>query len=140
MTAIHSSNSLLTDCLQSYRALPIWVQIWVMFILMPMNMASLYFIGEPMGLWVAFLANIAMMMNLPVMIRDRGFSKLMAVPHLIPWIALVALLLLWRPDVTGLYDWYLTALLITNIISLFFDIPDAISWFGGSREVAGRNL
>ncbi len=136
----HSNNSLLRDCVQSFRALPTWVQIWVMFILMPLNMASLFFIAEPMGLWVAFLTNIAMMMNLPVMIYDRGFSKLMGVPHLIPWTALVVLILLGRPDVTGLYDWYLTALLIANIISLIFDVPDAISWFRGDRAVAGRNL
>ena len=120
----------------SFRALPVWVQIWVAAILMPINMLSLYFYNEPMGLLIAFLANIAMMLNLPVMIYDKGFSKMMALPHLIPWTILVGILLFARPEATGLYDTYLWVLLGTNTISLLFDYPDAIKWFRGDRTPA----
>ena len=128
---------LLMDIWTSFRSLPGWVQIWVAFILAPINMASLFFINEPQGILVAFLANIAMMLNMPVMLYDRGFSKLMALPHLIPWTILVALLIFARPAATGMYDTYLWVLLGTNIISLLFDFPDAIKWWRGDRAPAG---
>lgn len=131
-------SNILVECWNSFRALPAWVQIWVVFLLMPINMASLFFIYEPMGMWIAFLANIAMMLNLPVMLRDRGFSKAMALPHLVPWTILVGLILFARPQATGLYDTYLWVLLAANIISLLFDYPDALSWLRGNRAVAGR--
>ncbi len=133
-----SGNNIIVDIWGSYRALPGWVQIWVAFILAPINMASLLFIGEPMGLLIAFLANIAMMMNLPVMIYDRGFSKMMALPHLVPWTILVGILLFARPEAAGMYDTYLWVLLGTNIISLLFDFPDARKWLSGDRAAAGR--
>lgn len=121
----------------SFRSLPAWVQFWVAIILVPVNMASLLFINEPMGLLFIFLANIAMIMNLPVMLFDRGFSKAMALPHLIPWTILVGILLLNRPEASGNYHIYLTVLLVVDLISLAFDYPDAIKWLRGDRSVAG---
>ena len=97
-------------------------------------MASLFFLQEPGGIWVAALANLAMILNLPVMLYDRGFSKLMAFPHLIPWTLLVVLLIFRRPEVTGAYDTYLGILLGANTLSLLFDYPDAWRWLRGQRE------
>jgi hypothetical protein len=133
-----SENNIVVDIWTSLRALPGWVQIWAFLILMPVNMASLFFINEPMGIWVAVLANIAMMMNMPVMLHDRGFSKMMGIPHLIPWTILAGILIFNRPEATGLYDTYLWVLLGTNVISLIFDFPDAAKWFHGDRTPAGR--
>ncbi len=42
----------------SFRALPALVQIWVAFILAPVNMATILFINQPGGLLVAALANL----------------------------------------------------------------------------------
>lgn len=134
-----ASNSILADCWTSFRALPTWVQVWVAFLLMPINMLSLAFLSEPMGIWIALLANTAMMLNLPVMLSDRGFSKAMALPHLIPWTILVALLIFARPEATGAYAIYLTVLLAADVISLAFDYPDALKWLRGERAVAGRD-
>ncbi len=131
------TNNVLVDCWSSFRALPGWVQVWVTFILMPINMASLLFIQEPGGIWIALLANIAMMLNMPVMIYDRGFSKLMAFPHLIPWTVLVIIIFPFIQQATGLYETYLWVLLGTNVISLLFDYPDAIAWWKGDRKIAG---
>lgn len=136
MTNTLQKTNIIADIYGSFRRLPAWVQIWVAFILMPINMASLYFYNEPMGLLIAFLANIGMMLNLPVMIKDRGFSKMMALPHLIPWTILVGILIFIRPEATSMYDTYLWVLLTTNIISLLFDYPDAVKWFGGDRKPA----
>ena len=130
--------NMIMEIYKSFRALPGWVQIWVMFLLMPINMASIFFINEPMGLWIAVLAIGAMMLNMPVMLYDRGFSKLMALPHIIPWTLLVAILVFRRPEASGTYDIYLWVLLVAELISLGFDYPDAISWINGKRDVSGR--
>lgn len=127
---------LIMDIWASFRSLPAWVQIWVAFILMPMNMISILFYSEPSGLWIAFLANIAMMLNMPVMLYDRGFSKMMAFPHLIPWSILVVWLVTARPSGSDMYNTYLSVLLVINAISLLFDFPDALHWLRGDKEPA----
>lgn len=126
------------DIWKSYRAMPMWVQLWVGLVLTPVNMASLFFISEPSGLMVAFLANIAMALNMPVILYDRGFSKLMALPHLVPWTFLLGIIIFQRPDASGLFDTYLWLLLVTNLVSLAFDYPDAVKWCLGDRKPAGR--
>ena len=136
-TAPNQQNIVL-DIYQSFRAMPIWVQIWVVGILVPVNMASLLFVFEPGGILIAFLANIAMMMNLPVMIKDRGFSKMMALPHLIPWGILIAILVFAPLVAEGNYAIYLKVLLGVDLISLAFDFPDAVKWKRGDRAAAGR--
>lgn len=129
-------NNILLDIWASFRAMPGWVQIWVMFLLVPINMASLFFLGEPMGIWIAVLANIGMMMNIPVMFHDRGFSKMMALPHIVPWTILVGILLFARPEAGGAYGFYLWILLGANTFSLVFDYPDAVKWLRGDRAIA----
>jgi len=136
MTGAAQKNNIFLDIWRSFHALPVWVQIWVALMLVPVNMASLVFINQPLGFWIAFLAIIAMMLNLPAMIYDRGFSKLMAFPHLLPWTILVGILLFARPEATGAYSTYLWVLLCTNTISLAFDYPDALKWIKGDREPA----
>ncbi len=121
----------------SFRSLPGWVQIWVAFVLVPVNMASLYFYQEPGGILITFLANIGMMLNMPVIVMDRGFSKAMALPHLIPWTILVGILVFNRPESVDNYSIYLWVLLVIDVVSLAFDYPDAIKWIKGDRKPAG---
>lgn len=130
--------NLFADLWQSFRALSGWVQIWVLIILVPVNMASLFFLNEPLGYWIAVLAYIGMILNLPVMLWFRGFSKAMALPHLVPWTVLVIIIAFFRPQATGAYDIYLWVLLATNVISLAFDYTDAFHWLKGDRHVAGQ--
>lgn len=127
---------MLTEIWKSFRAMPAWVQIWVAFLLVPINMASIFFVDQPSGVWIAILAIGAMVLNMPVMLYDRGFSKLMAFPHLAPWTILVVWIVFTRPIGSEAYDTYLWILLVTNIISLVFDYPDALKWLKGSREPA----
>ena len=124
--------------MKSFFALPEWVQIWMVFILIPTNMASLFFINEPLGGWVAFLANIGMALNLPIIIKERGMSKLMSFPHLVPWTAVVIMIPIIFSDTTGTYSLYLQILFVVNVISLVFDYPDAWKWIKGDREIAGK--
>ena len=87
--------------------MPVWVQIWVMFLLVPINMAAIFFIDQPSGVWIAVLAIGAMMLNMPVMLYDRGFSKMMALPHLIPWTILVLWIAFPRTVGSAAYGIYL---------------------------------
>lgn len=121
---------------RSFRSLPAWVQIWVAFLLVPINMTAVFFLDQPSGIWIAVLAIGAMMMNLPIMVYDRGFSKLMAFPHLVPWTILVLWIAFARPAGSAAYDTYLWVLLAINVISLGFDFPDAAKWLQGDREPA----
>lgn len=127
---------LLTDIWSSYRSLPAWVQIWVFGILVPVNAASIFFIGQPSGIWIALLAIVAMLINVPVMIVERGFSKTMALSHIPLWTVLVVWLLVSPPAGSQGYQAYLYVLLIVDLISLAFDYPDTYRWIKGDREVA----
>ncbi|MBQ0713984.1 MAG: hypothetical protein KBT61_06485 [Paraperlucidibaca sp.] len=122
----------------SFSALPLWVQVWVALILVPINFASLLFISEPNGKIIAFLSLIAIAPNIIIIFYEKGFSKLMALPHIIPWLLLVGLILA-TPLIDGEYKSYLYVLATINTISLIFDIPDAIKWFKGDRDVVRKS-
>lgn len=124
----------------SFRALPVWVQIWMAFFLGPVNVASLAFLNEPQGVLIAVLVFSGVLPNFPIIIYERGFSKLMAFPHLVPWTILVGILVFSRPPVIGNYDIYLWILLIVDTISLLFDFPDAVKWWRGDREPARPSI
>lgn len=127
---------MLTEIWISFRAMPASIQVWVAFLLAPINMAAIFFMDQPFGIWIAILAIGAMTINMSVMVYDRGFSKLMAFPHLIPWTILVIWIAFARPVGSAGYDTFLWILLVTNIISLGFDCPDALKWWKGEREPA----
>ena len=132
--------SLITDIWKSLRSLPLWVQIWVMLVLFPVNMATLLFLDQPGGVLTAALAIGALMPNAVLMFAERGFSKAMAWSHLLLWTPLVVLLALslrGEPMVSGSYQTFVVALLAINLTSLMFDFPDAIKWWRGDRAVAG---
>lgn len=130
---------MLGDIWKSFRAMPLWVQIWVAGILVPVNMAALAFLDRFEGQLAAVLGIGAMLANTGIMLVQRGFSKAMALPHILPWSALV----LWIPGVLlaadgpdGALRSYLQLLLVINAISLVFDYPDTVKWFRGDRDIA----
>lgn len=129
---------MIAEIWHSFQSLPLAVRLWMALVLMPVNLLSLYFVSEPWGLWVAMLAISAMAMNLPVLIVERGFSKLMAIPHLLPWTLLVIGIFWLRPEGTEPYGLYLWVLAGVNIVSLYFDYPDSYRWLKGDRAVAGN--
>ncbi len=129
---------MILDTWQSYRRLPLWVQIWVALILVPVNAASLAFSAAPMGAWVAIMAVGAMLLNGMIMLVERGFSKMMALPHVVIWTPLVVLILwlLAQGDLAPGYASYLMLLLGIDLFSLALDYSDTVKWLRGDRHIA----
>jgi len=119
--------------------MPTWVQLWVALILMPANLVPLVFLDLPYAGWIAALSVGGMAANMPTLFRERGFSKAMALPHVVIWTPLVVLLtwlLLAGQLGGGAWTGSLAALLAIDLISLGFDYPDARKWWAGDREIA----
>src|SRR6056297_514158 len=95
------------------------------------------FLSEPFGLWIAALAVGAMLLNGVIMLVERGFSKLMALPHVLIWIPMLGLVLwLLAQDIAPAYRIYLLILLAVDAVSLVFDAIDTRRWLSGEREIA----
>ena len=131
--------SLVRDIWGSWRRLPLRVQVWVALILVPVNALSVLFTVYPGGMVLAALAVGAMLMNLAIMIHERGLSKAMALPHLFLWTPLVVYivwLLRVYPGMEQSFHLYLWLLLMVDVISLVMDYADAWKWLRGARAVA----
>ena len=130
---------LVRDIWASWRRLPLWVQIWVALVLVPVNAASVLYLSAPGGMVLAALAVGAMLMNLAIMIHERGLSKAMALPHLFLWTPLVVYIAWLLQVYSGMeqsFRLYLWLLLVVDVISLVMDYADAWKWLRGARAVA----
>ena len=130
------SKSLFRDILHSFILLPKWVKFWMMFILGPVNAASLFFLDEPEGVLTATLVFAGVILSTLPAFFERGISKAAAIGHLVPWTILVVHIIIARPEGgSDAYNTYLTILAIVNGISLAFDYVDAYKWVKGDRAV-----
>ncbi len=136
----------LIQCWHSFRTLPTWVQIWVGGILVPVNALAFLMLDTTAGLLTAIAAIFVLATNIPIMLLERGMSRLMAVPHLLAWYPLVWVLgsdlLAGNPDqpASSLELTFMTAVIVINSISLAFDTKDTLDWLRGKRDVPGREL
>lgn len=125
---------MIKDIWASFRGLPVWVQIWIGIVLVPVNLAPLAFLDQPNGGLIAALSITGMALNIPIMLAARGMSKAMALPHLLVWSPLVVIVALTLADAevaTSGYLTFLTVLLVVDLISLGFDVNDARLWMKG---------
>lgn len=122
----------------SFRRLPGWVQVWVVLILVPVNLAPLAFLGWPGVGLVAVLSVGGMLPNAVLIWVERGFSRAMALSHVLIWTPLVALLAwrLWGGVEDPALAWLYLAVLLVDALSLGFDWVDAWRWWRGDRAVA----
>jgi hypothetical protein len=128
--------NVIKDIWASMRALPLWVQIWVFVILVPVNFATISFLGEPNGVLIACLAIVGILPNAFFMFWERGFSRIMALSHIIFWIPLVVIVSVTYANLeSGPFATFCIILLVVDLISLVFDIKDGLAWFKGDREV-----
>lgn len=128
-------KSVLVDIWASFRSLSLWVQLWVGLILVPVNMATIVLITEPGSYLIPVLAIGGMIPNMVLMFVERGFSKAMALSHVVLWIPLLVLLAV---DIAAgsVFADYLMALFAVNLISICFDVKDSRDWFKGDRGIA----
>ncbi len=125
---------------KSAFSLPIWVQIWMFLFLIPVNMSGLFLLDVVAGFWVAILGASALAINTCILFLNRGFSKVLAIPHLILWGPLQVILTIRYFTVPSLSEFeqsYILVVLIVNGISLVFDVYDTLEWKRGNRDVAG---
>ena len=131
--------ALAVEIWSSFRRLPLWVQIWIAALLVPVNMLSLAFVGHASGFLVALLAIGGMAPNAGFMIYERGLSRAMSLSHLVFWTPLIVVIIgIFRgpSDLALPFSAYLIVLLGVDLISLAFDIPDSWRWFKGKRQIA----
>lgn len=126
------------DQYRSYRAMPVWVQLWVAW-LVTVNLVVGADRSTPTGRAVAW-GNLAFLLpNTAIVIAQRGYGSALSLPHLLAWPPLVARLV-GRLREDGLDDRERTAatlVAVTNSISIAFDVVDAARFVAGERGVAG---
>ncbi|WP_254428758.1 MULTISPECIES: hypothetical protein [unclassified Ruegeria] len=101
------------------------------FILIPVNLAPLAFVDQPQGALIAALSVTGMALNIPIMRAARGMTKAMALPHLVCWVPMLAIVIMLLMDDSALspgYVQFLVLLLVVDLISLGFDVNDSIVW------------
>jgi len=99
--------------------------------LIPVNLVPLAYLDQPYAPLIAILSISGMALNFPIMFAARGMSKAMSVPHLLCWgpMVVVAILALTsKAELSAGYARFLVLLLIVDLISLGFDLNDAIKW------------
>jgi len=128
-------KAILMDIWRSFRAMPLWVQLWVGCILVPVNMATVVLITEPCCWLISVLAIGAMVPNAILMFIERGFSKAMALSHVVLWIPLLGILAL-NIKAGSVFFPYLTVLFAVDFFSLCFDLKDSKKWLEGDRNIA----
>jgi hypothetical protein len=130
------------DVWRSFRALPGWVQWWIAAVLVPVNAAPFLFLETMTGQAGALASLIIVVGNVPLMLAQRGMSRLLSVPHLLAWGPLVSLLaarLLFVEDISNTETMLALVLLAVNGVSLILDTVDAWRWLCGQRHVAGSS-
>lgn len=118
-----------------------WVQVWVGLVLIPVNAASFVLLDYRSGQMAALAAAFVVATNIPIMLRERGMSKLMAIPHLFAWGPLTVFLVSRlidhsiMPMIAPLEQAYAVVLIAVNGVSLVFDVVDSWRWIKGDRAV-----
>lgn len=127
----------------SLRSLPGWVQVWVGFVLVPVNVLPFFLLDTWSGRAAALAALFVVVTNVPIMWGASGMSRAMSLPHLLAWTPLeIALALRLAGAAGGLppspaETVLVILLLLVNGISLVFDALDSWRWLQGQRDVPG---
>ena len=133
----------MADIWRSWWSLPLWVQIWVAGILVPVNVLPFFLLESAVGQAGALAALLVLVTNGPLMWVYRGMNKVLSIPHLIAWGPLVIYLLMllsesgFRADASRMELGLAALLLAINGISLMFDVVDSAKWLAGDRATPG---
>ena len=105
---------------------PAWISVWV-FLLMLVNVASLWFWNEPLAkvVFVTFMLSAMLMMGL---YSKFGFEKILGLGHIL-WVPLLVYMLMTLPAANGDFKSYLIILSLSMAVSLVFDSIDVWKYF-----------
>jgi len=116
---------------ESWMALPLWVKVWLI-LLNAVFLAAFALLPDR----VAEVTLVAYVAAVPLLAGqvgyDGGLRRILSLAHLVPWIPLLAWLVI-TPDRTI----YSTLLAVTVVICLAFDINDLWRFIKGERAVLG---
>ncbi len=123
---------------RSFRSLPLWVQLWVGWLVV-INLVGAASAGTPTGAAVRRASLLFMPLNTALIVYERGWSSALSFTHLVAWPPLLVTLArrLRAPELGASERRLATAVLLTNAVSLAFDVVDAARWIRGERAVAG---
>ena len=133
----------MNDIWRSLRSLPVWVQIWVVGILVPVNVLPFFLLETAVGQAGAVAALVVLVTNGPLLWIYRGMNKILSIPHLIAWGPLEIYLLMlladsgFRAEAGAMELGLAVLLLVINGISLVFDVIDSGKWMAGDRATPG---
>jgi hypothetical protein len=117
------------------------VKVWIS-ILILVNVSSLLFLNTPVGKWTTIAWIFVAVFNTPMIFYFSGLTRALALPHLI-WLILIPLIAYrlyfdQTTEAVGVLEHIFGLIVVvTNGISLLFDILDSVMWFNGKREVLG---
>lgn len=117
---------------------PIFLQLWLNWLIFVNSLPALFFLRHIQARYVLAAVVLVMVFNIPLALTF-GFSKALALPHLVFWGGLVYYLInQWKNNLIAPSVWlrsWLAALMITNIISLVFDVRDSWLFLLGDHEI-----
>ena len=123
---------------QQSDAQPLALTIWINWLVLVNLVPPLFFLRQMQARWVLGAMIFVTAVNIPLSLVF-GFSKALAIPHLIVWIPLVIYLAReWRDNRlhdTPIFKSWIMAVMITDLISVVFDIRDAAFFLGGDTGI-----
>lgn len=127
------------DQYRSYRSLPGWVQVWVVW-LVGINLVTGLDQTTPTGRAVARANVVFLLPNVVIIMVQRGWGSALSFSHLVAWPPLIARLVqrVREPGVTPVERRTAALVAVTNAISVAFDVVDAARFLAGERGVAGE--
>ena len=115
---------------------PLLLRLWLNWLLLINVIPALLFIKHVQARWILAAFVVMMALGMPLGLTF-GFSKVLAIPHLVVWIPLLIYLgQQWRGDHlydTPIFKGWIALVIATNLTSLVFDVRDTVGFALGDR-------
>lgn len=123
---------------RSWLALPGWVKTWLFAL-------NIIFLLSPLFLpwWIASVVLLGYIASGPLLlafaVHNGGLTRVMGIGHLVPWLPLMAwLLVVAMPTLTATSLVYLWLLVAMTALCLLLDVYDLSRWARGDRLIMGQ--
>lgn len=124
------------DTAAQSAAQPLILTLWLRWLLLINFLPALIFIRHTQARWTLAALLIMLAINTPLSLMF-GFGKVLALPHLLVWIPLLAYLAQeWKSDRLSpapAFRIWIAAVMATNLISVVFDVRDSALFLSGDH-------